>query len=489
MFMVYFARNPMKRSLPLCVAILLAASSLAQTAYAQTILPGDLIKGSGSAVYYYANNSTRLVFPNEATYKTWYNDFSTVKTISDLDLAAIPLGENVTYHAGSRLIKVPSVPKVYAVAAPHTLRWIKTADVAAELYGTDWSTKVDDLSDAFFANYDQGPDITSAADFSLTTEQTEAKIDLSQSSSSAPTITPPAATSTTPTASSTAQTPTAASSTSPLTFTASQPSIQGNDVLTLNASIPSIEPQKLELFFDGVLVNSCHTNFCSGSLTIPISGLKAYYIAEARATTITGQVISQTITLPVHATYSSMVHISVGQAQILPTQLASALEIVDSGLYGRMDIVVDGVDAHGCRIGTHSCQWTDYLTGGVGSVHNIFGVLSDGLGRQYRSADAYITLVDHETPQVVIQPAKTIIYSGEKVDETVTASDSYGIVSMDILKDGVVLKHCEGDAPCTLATGPWTTSSSPLTFVGRATDAKGYVSTSTQAEAVTVINP
>ena len=66
--------------------------SVALTAFpvkAATIQAGDLIKASQAAVYYYGADGKRYVFPNEKTYKTWYSDFSSVKTITDVELAAI----------------------------------------------------------------------------------------------------------------------------------------------------------------------------------------------------------------------------------------------------------------------------------------------------------------------------------------------------------------------------------------------------------------
>ena len=40
----------------------------------------------------------RYVFPNEATYRSWYSDFSTVQTITDKEPAQITIGGNVTYR-------------------------------------------------------------------------------------------------------------------------------------------------------------------------------------------------------------------------------------------------------------------------------------------------------------------------------------------------------------------------------------------------------
>lgn len=127
---------------------------------------GDLIKGSLPAVYYYGANGKRYVFPNEKTYKTWYLDFSGVKTISDAELAAIQIGGNVTYKPGVMMVKITTDPKVYAVAAGGTLRWVKTEAIAQALYGVNWSGKVEDIPDAFFTNYNLGEPIELAVVFS-----------------------------------------------------------------------------------------------------------------------------------------------------------------------------------------------------------------------------------------------------------------------------------------------------------------------------------
>ncbi len=142
----------------------------APKAEAATIASGDLIKASQPAVYYYDSNGKRYVFPNEKTYKTWYGDFSTVKTITDAELAAISITANVTYKAGVKMVKITTDPKVYAVAKNGVLRWIKTESAAIALYGADWNTKVDDVPDSFFVNYTVGADIASASDFDKAVE-------------------------------------------------------------------------------------------------------------------------------------------------------------------------------------------------------------------------------------------------------------------------------------------------------------------------------
>ncbi|MDD5726464.1 MAG: fibronectin type III domain-containing protein, partial [Patescibacteria group bacterium] len=122
-----------------------------------------------SAVYYIGSDGKRHAFPNSKIYFTWYSDFSGVRIITADQLASIPLGTNVRYKPGSRMVKFTTDLKVYAVDANGVLRWVKTEAVAKALYGDNWNTFIDDLSDAFFSNYSFGSDINSAADFNVST--------------------------------------------------------------------------------------------------------------------------------------------------------------------------------------------------------------------------------------------------------------------------------------------------------------------------------
>ncbi|MBU1032515.1 hypothetical protein KJ937_01110 [Patescibacteria group bacterium] len=134
----------------------------ANVAVAQAVSAGDLIKASGAAVYYYAANGTRYVFPNEKTYFTWYKDFSSVKTITDAELAAIQIGGNVTFRAGAQLVKITTDPKVYAVTPGGVLHWIESEAIATSLYGSAWASRVYDVPDPFFVNYTVGSSVSTA---------------------------------------------------------------------------------------------------------------------------------------------------------------------------------------------------------------------------------------------------------------------------------------------------------------------------------------
>jgi hypothetical protein len=144
----------------------LAANEFAFT-HLDEIGPGTLVKSRNSrAVYYYAANGKRYVFPNQKTYGTWYgDDFSGVAELTDSDLASLPLGGNVTYRPGTRLLKVPSDPRVYAVSRTGILLPILTESVARNVFGNDWRSLVDDLPEAFFTDYKLGSALTGLHDW------------------------------------------------------------------------------------------------------------------------------------------------------------------------------------------------------------------------------------------------------------------------------------------------------------------------------------
>lgn len=122
--------------------------------------PGDLIRGTSfSAVYYMGEDGFRYVFPNDKTYFTWYENFDDVITLTDAELATIQMGGNVTYHPGLKMVKIQSDPKVYMVAHGGVLRWVSTEEIAVALYGSNWNTKIDDVPDGFFTNYEIGDEI------------------------------------------------------------------------------------------------------------------------------------------------------------------------------------------------------------------------------------------------------------------------------------------------------------------------------------------
>ncbi|MEA3463766.1 MAG: hypothetical protein U9R14_01695, partial [Patescibacteria group bacterium] len=124
---------------------------------------GDLIKMDGlSSVYYLAADGKRYVFPNEQTYFSWYSDFSSVVTIAQSELESYPLGANVTIRQGTKLVKITTDPKVYAVESNGSLLHVPDETTATTLYGADWAQRVVDVPDAFFTNYTVSTETVSA---------------------------------------------------------------------------------------------------------------------------------------------------------------------------------------------------------------------------------------------------------------------------------------------------------------------------------------
>lgn len=126
------------------------------------------------AIYYYGADGMRHAFANSNVFFTWYSDFTSVTTVDPSVLGSIPLGKNVTYRPGVRMVKFTTDPRVYAVSKGGLLRWIANEQVATSLYGTNWNTKIDDLSDTLYANYQFGEDISSVGDFNPVGETTGA---------------------------------------------------------------------------------------------------------------------------------------------------------------------------------------------------------------------------------------------------------------------------------------------------------------------------
>jgi len=134
------------------------------------LTPRTLVKGSGPAVYYLSQDNVRHVFPSQAVFDSWYPEGTTIAAVADADLAAFPLGSNVTFRPGSMLIKITTDPKVYAVSRFGTIHWVTSEALAADLYGAQWNRLVADVPDTFFTDYTEGTPIASAQDYGRQSE-------------------------------------------------------------------------------------------------------------------------------------------------------------------------------------------------------------------------------------------------------------------------------------------------------------------------------
>ncbi len=474
------------RTIPLFIACaLLSAAVGVPQARAASINAGDLIKASGPAVYYYSSNGKRLVFPTEKTFKTWYADFSTVKTITDTELSSIMLGGNVTYKPGVKLVKITTDPKVYAVSTGGVLRHIGSEQVASALYGPDWNKKVDDIPDAFFVNYKLGSAINSTGEFtpsSVTALATSIDADKAAMPVTPPCttcqVTPPATT-TTPT------TPTATSTDATLTLDKTK--VKPGDMLTLTANAyDATGMQEIKIFYDNQLVNSCnYATVCTGSVVVPVTADKDTYEARLEGKAMGGNIYTKTATVTLDKTVdTNLVNIRVDQSTIRNGQSTGVTVDAPNVAVYRIDIYIDGSAVKVCQSGLRLCQWSQIYSGAIGATHTAYGLVTDTVGRKYNSETKTITIAANDTPWVNIQAGKSTLNVNENVDVTVTASDENGIQSIDVL-DGSknLLKHCEGAAACTFYTAPFAQKGT-FTFYGRAKDLLG--ATGEQSVSVTV---
>lgn len=148
----------------------LAALVAVPVATAATLTDGDLIKGASSAVYYYMGGK-KYVFTSEAVYKTWFANFSNVKTLTADEMSALSIGGNVAVKAGTKLVQFVSVndngsfvasdPKVYVVSPNGVLHHLDSATRAVALYGSNWESRIQPIVDGYFVNYTVGSGIDS----------------------------------------------------------------------------------------------------------------------------------------------------------------------------------------------------------------------------------------------------------------------------------------------------------------------------------------
>jgi len=120
----------------------------------------SLISGSDSSAVYFVSGSERFVFPSEAVYFSWFDDFEDVVTVPECSLGQFQIGSRITMRPGS-LIKIQSDPKVYAVDSDYQKRYIDSEETAALLFGDDWNKKIVDIDVMQYVDYPNGEALTS----------------------------------------------------------------------------------------------------------------------------------------------------------------------------------------------------------------------------------------------------------------------------------------------------------------------------------------
>lgn len=120
-------------------------------ANAGNLKAGDLVKTeNSSSVYQIQDDGTRLVFPTESVYKSYYNTFDNIKTITLEELKSYSPKGNVVLKVGS-LVRFGYGSKVYEVKPNKELEWIKTEEGFKSL-GYDFKNVVI-LPEIFWTEY------------------------------------------------------------------------------------------------------------------------------------------------------------------------------------------------------------------------------------------------------------------------------------------------------------------------------------------------
>lgn len=450
---------------------------VAPQASAKTVASGDLIKASGAAVYYYGADGKRYVFPTEKTFFSWYDNFDTVKTISDGDLANLPIGGNVTYRPGVRMIKITTDPKTYAIATGGTLRHITSEAIAVTLYGEDWNTKIDDIPDAFFTNYIIGEPITNSSEFNpASAQETVTNINLDKDLQKTSSDPEPEE-----------QIPESAAV---VNFGVNDATPRPGDIIYFTVETDYDQGiSQIQILMDNDIVATCDSNnTCTGNYQIPIVTDNDSYTAHAEVTLMNESVVSQEMQINVEEeTVANGVYIYADRTVVKENQSTGVTVDAPNIVVRRIEIYVDQAGKKVCESGIRTCKYSVEPSGGVGSSVTVHGLVTDDIGRTYRSEDLIISVAENDSPLVTIQPDKNTVYTGEILNITVSASDQDGIQFIEILDPTrQIIKHCEGAAPCTHQVGPWSQTGS-YTFYGRAADTQD--ASDEQSTTITVINP
>ena len=151
-----------------------------ETTPVEMLLPvGTLIKGaSWSTVYYVDYANVRRPFLDTQTFYTYASSFDSVIDVEDSYLSNFTIGAPMVPMAGTVLVKIQSVNKVYALGAEGELHWITSESLASSLYGSNWADYVIDVPVTAWSHFTVGDDITSTSDWSVDTDLLQTRTEL-----------------------------------------------------------------------------------------------------------------------------------------------------------------------------------------------------------------------------------------------------------------------------------------------------------------------
>ncbi len=134
------------------------------------IRPGDVVTTNNLPNNYYVGvDNKRYVFTTQQSYDTWYPKASPVKLLEQKKLETVPLGGNVTYRPGMRVITFDTDPSYYVVASGGVLKKI-TQQLLRSIYGNNWRQRLDTLPEYYRADYSLGVPVKNMNDYDAVKE-------------------------------------------------------------------------------------------------------------------------------------------------------------------------------------------------------------------------------------------------------------------------------------------------------------------------------
>jgi carboxyl-terminal processing protease len=144
-----FSRSPSNPPTPLVRGA--SANSTINVSEGLNLEVGDLVKlENSSSIYQIRSDNTRLVFSTESVYKSYYDNFDNIKTVSADVLKSYSLNGNILLKTGS-LVKFDYNSKVYEVKAGGEIEWIKSEE-GFKSAGYDFDNVVK-LPEIFWGDY------------------------------------------------------------------------------------------------------------------------------------------------------------------------------------------------------------------------------------------------------------------------------------------------------------------------------------------------
>ncbi|MFA6522260.1 MAG: S8 family peptidase [Patescibacteria group bacterium] len=141
-----------------------------------------VLRNATSPSVYDVAGGARRVFINAFAYFTYFDSFDAVGTVADTDLANYKLAGLVLPKPGTVLVKIQSVPTVYAIEANPSnayrpyLREILSETDAIAMYGAHWADYVIDIEPTFFSKFTMGTPISSPTPANLSIMKTRAEL-------------------------------------------------------------------------------------------------------------------------------------------------------------------------------------------------------------------------------------------------------------------------------------------------------------------------